>query len=491
MDDSIQSMTARTDPLPSAIELARRITVGETSALAVVEMSLTRIAALDDALCAFCSVTADPARREAQAVDRRIAAGEAVGPLAGVPFAVKDLISTSGVRTTFGSPLYADNVPDEDDIVVERLRAAGAIMVGKTNTSEFGYGPIGRNPLFPPTRNPWNTELTPGGSSAGSSVAVATGMVPLALGSDGGGSIRIPASLNGIFGIKPSWGRVPVYPGCRDEKAPGASGWETLEHIGPLTRTVADAAMALSVLSGPSPKDRHSLPHEQIDWMDIDAASAPGRRIAFSADLGFAHVDPEVAAIAAGAAQVFATELGCVVHDAFPEVGDTQATFEALVALDTDRAGLRTMADRQSYAFGGVLGTLLRTEWTADHFTNAIMDRKRIANVMWRFMARYDLLLTPTAATAAFPLDRDGPTSIAGYAVLPSAWTPFSALANLTGQPAASVPAGFTRDSRPVGLQIIGRHQDDIGVLRAAAAFERVRPWQHTWPAASHPRKTA
>ncbi len=295
MDDA-----TRTGPLPSAIELARRITVGETSALAAVEASLARIAALDDALGAFCTVTAEQARREAQEIDRRIATGEAVGPLAGVPFAVKDLISTAGVRTTFGSPLYADNVPDEDDIVVERLRAAGAIMVGKTNTSEFGYGPIGRNPLFPPTRNPWKTELTPGGSSAGSSVAVATGMVPLALGSDGGGSIRIPASLNGIFGIKPSWGRVPVYPGCRDETAPGASGWEALEHIGPLTRTVADAALALSILSGPSPKDRHSLPAEQIDWLDIAAPLAPGLRIAFSADLGFAHVDPEVAAIVPG-----------------------------------------------------------------------------------------------------------------------------------------------------------------------------------------------
>ncbi len=482
MDDAARSMSAWTDPLPSAVELARRITVGEMSARSAVETALARIAALDDALCAFCTVTADQARREAEAVDRRIAAGEAVGPLAGVPFAVKDLISTAGVRTTFGSPLYADNVPDEDDIVVERLRAAGAIMVGKTNTSEFGYGPVGRNPLFPPTRNPWNTELTPGGSSAGSSVAVATGMVPLALGSDGGGSIRIPASLNGIFGIKPSWGRVPVYPGCRDETAPGASGWEALEHIGPLTRTVADAALALSVLSGPSPKDRHSLPNEQIDWMDISAPLGPGLRIAFSADLGFASVDPEVAAIAAGAAQVFATELGCVVDEAFPAVGDTQATFEALVALDTDRVGLRTMAGQQGFAFAGVLGALLQRQWTGDDFTNAIMDRKRIANVMWRFMERYDLLLTPTSAVSAFPLDLEGPALIGGHPVLPSAWTPFSALANLTGQPAASLPAGFTRDGRPVGLQLIGRHQDDIGVLRASAAFEIVRPWQHVWP---------
>jgi len=245
------------------------------------------------------------------------------------------------------------------------------------------------------------------------------------------------------------------------------------------------------VLSGPSPKDRHSLPNEQIDWMDISAPLAPGLRIAFSSDLGFAHVDPEVAAIAAAAAQVFATELGCVVDEAFPEVGDTQATFEALVALDTDRVGLQTMAGHLGFAFGGVLGNLLRRQWTSDEFTNAIMDRKRIANVMWRFMERYDLLLTPTAAVSAFPLDLDGPALIGGHPVLPSAWTPFSALANLTGQPAVSLPAGFTRDGRPVGLQIIGRHQDDIGVLRAAAAFELFRPWRHVWPTSGDRRQAA
>jgi aspartyl-tRNA(Asn)/glutamyl-tRNA(Gln) amidotransferase subunit A len=456
------------------------------SATEAVRASLARIEALDGELAAFCTVTADQALEQAGIVDRRIAGGETVGPLAGVPFAVKDLISTRAIRTTFGSPLYADNLPDEDDIAVERLCEAGAIVVGKTNTSEFGYGPVGHNPLFPPTRNPWNTGLTPGGSSAGSSVAVATGMVPLALGSDGGGSIRIPASLTGIFGIKPSWGRVPVYPGCRDERMPGASGWETLEHIGPLTRTVADGALALSVLSGPSPRDRHSLPSEDIDWLGLQQALPRGLRIAFSADLGFAAVDHEVAGIAAAAAQVFAGDLHCSVEDASPAIGDIQATFEVLVALDTDRAGLRRLSATHGYSFDGPLATLLGTEWTADTFTHAIMERKRIANLMWRFMERYDLLLTPTVAVAAFAFDIDGPSQIAGRTVAQSAWAPFSALANLTGQPAASIPAGLTSDGRPVGLQIVGRHLDDIGVLRAAAAFERVRPWSHVWP----PRST-
>lgn len=471
------------DRSPSAATLAGMIAKRQISAREAVSDALGRIEAQDPALAAFCTVVPEPALAAAEAVDARLARGEAVGPLAGVPVAIKDLVSTAGIRTTFGSPLYADNIPDEDDVVVERLLLAGAIVIGKTNTSEFGYGPVGHNRLFPTTRNPWNLGLTPGGSSAGSAAAVAAGIVPLAIGSDGGGSIRVPAALTGIFGIKPSMGRVPVYPGCRDERMPGASGWEALEHIGPLTRTVADAALALSVLVGPTAKDRHSIPSERSDWLDFGAAGLAGLRIAFTADCGFATVDNEVASIAERAATVFAAELGAIVEPALPEIGDTQAVFEALVALDTDRVGLRRMGREQGYRFEGSLGRLLDASWDADVFTAAILERKRICNVLWRFMQRYDLLLTPTVAAAAIPIGLDGPSEIGGFSVSPSAWTPFSAFSNLTGQPAASVPAGFTADGRPVGLQIVGRHLDDIGVLRAAACFEAARPWQHLWPA--------
>jgi aspartyl-tRNA(Asn)/glutamyl-tRNA(Gln) amidotransferase subunit A len=477
VDERAASTVAPCEPSPEAIVLARAVAAREISAREAVTAALARIEAMDCELFAFCTLAGVQALGDADAIDLRLSRGEAVGPLAGVPVAVKDLISTRHVRTTFGSPLYVANVPDEDDIVVERLRQAGAIVIGKTNTSEFGYGPVGHNNLFPTTRNPWNPALTPGGSSAGSAVAVAAGMLPLALGSDGGGSIRIPASLTGIFGIKPSWGRVPVYPGCRDERAPGASGWEALEHIGPMTRTVADAALAMSVLAGPTPKDRHSLPAEAVDWTDLDVMKLKGLRVAFTPDCGFAAIDPEVAAIAQDAARAFATDLGCTVEIAAPEIGDTQAVFEALVALDTDRAGLRAMAEAKGYSYSGPLARLLATSWSADDFTGAILGRKRIANVMWRFMERFDLLLTPTAAIAAFDLDTEGPGQIAGTTLAGSTWTPFSAFANLTGQPAATVPAGFTRDGRPVGLQIVGRHLDDIGVLRAAAGLEAARPW--------------
>ncbi|MEZ0214184.1 MAG: amidase [Xanthobacteraceae bacterium] len=482
MADAARPLAPAYRPTEDAATLSARIRRRELSAREAVSAALARIEALDGDLAAFCLLAPQTALAEADAVDRRLAAGEAVGPLAGVPVAIKDLIATRGMRTTFGSPLYRDHVPGEDDVVVERLRAAGAVIIGKTNTSEFGYGAVGHNPLFPTTRNPWNTALTPGGSSAGSAAAVAAGMVSLALGSDGGGSVRIPAGLTGTVGMKPSWGRVPVYPGCRDETEPGASGWESLEHIGPITRTVADAALALSVLAGPTPKDRHSLPDEGLDWTDLDPARLRRLRIAFTPDLGFAPVDEEVALIAGAAAATFAAAFDASLAYKAPAIGDTQPLFEAVVALDTDRQGLRRMGAASGYRFSGALARLLGTEWSADAFTEAILGRKRVSNVMWRFMQRFDLLLTPTAATAAFPIDSDGPSAIAGQRVAASAWTPFSALVNLTGQPAISVPAGFTADGRPVGLQIIGRHLDDLGVLRAAAGVEQVLPWRNRWP---------
>lgn len=472
-------------PTEDAVTLSARIRNRELSAVDAVGAALGRIAQIDGRLKAFCTLAPEAALADAAAIDRRLAAGDPVGPLAGVPLAVKDLISTRGLKTTFGSRLYADNVPDEDDIVVERLRAAGAIVIGKTNTSEFGYGAIGHNPLFPTTRNPWNTALTPGGSSAGSAAAIAAGMVALSLGSDGGGSVRVPASLTGTFGIKPSWGRVPLYPGCRVETEPGASGWESLEHIGPITRTVADAALMLSVLSGPSPKDRHSLPREAIDWTDLDPSRLKGKRIAYTPDLGFAPVDPEVAALSEVAARTLAREVGAELEIATPEIGDVTPSFLALVALDTDRNGLRRMAP-PGYAFTPMLQTLLGRDWTADEFTAAILERKRVNNIVWRFMQRFDLLLTPGTSTTAFPIDSDGPSEIAGRAIPPGGWTPFSFLANLTGQPAASVPAGFTRGGLPAGLQIIGRHQDDLLVLQAARGVERVLPWAQRWPEVPH-----
>lgn len=456
--------------------IASAVGTGRITAEAVLDDALARIDAFDGHLHAFCTIDAAGARQAARTVDAAVARGEAVGPLAGVPVAVKDLVCTRGLRTTFGSRLYAEHVPDEDDVVVERLRAAGAVIVGKTNTSEFGYGAFGHNALFETTRNPWNVERTSGGSSAGSAAAVAARLVPLAIGSDGGGSVRVPAALCGVFGIKPSWGRVPVYPGCRDERYPGISSWESLEHIGPICPTVADAALAMSVLAGPTPRDRASLPDDVASWAVRPAGTLRGVHLAYSADLGHATVDRELRAATVLAAERLATALGATLSHAHPGIGDIGTPFEAIVALDTDREGLRRMAREQGIALEGWLGRLVEREWTAAEFTDALMQRKRAVNLTWRFMEAYEFLLTPTTGSAAFDLGQEGPATIDGSQVSGTAWLAFSALANFTGMPAASVPVGLTRTGLPIGLQIMGRHLDDTGVLALAAVLESLYP---------------
>ena len=461
-------------------QLAAAIRRRELRAVDAVGAALRRIDALDPTLHAFCTL-ADDALAQAAAIDARLAQGDDPGPLTGVPVAIKDLICTRGLRTTFGSKLYASHVPEEDDVVVERLVGAGAVVIGKTNTSEFGYGAVGHNPVFPTTRNPWVPALTSGGSSAGSAAAVAARMVPLALGSDGGGSVRIPAALCGVFGIKPSWGRVPVYPGCRDERYPGISSWESLEHIGPITRHAADAALALSVLCGPTPRDRHSLPAESADWRVLPIDSLRGARIAVSVDMGHAVVDPQVRRAVEDVALRLPQAIDCSIEPTQPSIGNTQSMFETLVALDTDRAGLRAMAAAQQIELTGWLASLVHRDWTGDEFSAALMARKRIVNATWRFMEHFDFLLTPTTATPAFPVDFDGPPQIDSRAVTSTAWIAFSALANHTGLPAASVPIGFTDDGRPIGLQIMGRHLADRSVLALAAVVEALFP-QDQWP---------
>jgi aspartyl-tRNA(Asn)/glutamyl-tRNA(Gln) amidotransferase subunit A len=467
----------------SAAEIARRVRERIASPVDIVDAFLLRQEEVDPHLHAFCTPTPEIARTAAQKLEADIAARRTIGPLCGVPIAVKDLIMTKGVRTAGGARAYADFVPDEDDIVVDRLVAAGAVLLGKTNVAELGYAAIGHNPLFPTTRNPWSLDRTSGGSSAGSAAAVASGMAPVALGSDGGGSVRIPAALCGVVGFKPSMGRVPLYPGCRDERHPGFSGWESIEHIGPIARSVADIALVMSVIAGPDARDRHSIPVADVDWLASLAGDLRGWRVAFTPDWGFAAVDREVREIAARAAGVFERQLGCRIEEAAPGFSDAAAEFEALIALETDLTGMRQILEADRQAFSPELAAMIQRSWSATDFTNAIVARKRVANALWRFMKRFDLLLTPTVAVPAFEIDISGPTTIDGKNVAPAqGWTPFAYVMNMTGQPAISVPAGRTRANLPVGLQICGPHLGDEVVLRAAAAFESAAPWAELWP---------
>ena len=466
-----------------AVTMAAEIRARRLSPVEVTQAVLERMERLEPTLHAYCTPTPELAMETARRVEAAIADGQQVGPLAGVPVAVKDLICTRGIRTVSGSRAYEDFVPDEDDVVVERLKAADAVILGKTNVPEFGYSGVGHNLVFPATRNPWNTELTSGGSSAGSGAAVAAGMGPLALGSDGGGSIRIPSSFCGLYGLKASMGRVPLYPGTKDERLPGVSSWESLEHIGPMTRTVADSALLMSVIAGPDPRDRLSVPAGDVDWTRCTEGGIRGLRVAYSADWGYAAVDPRVRAVVDDAVEAFERDLGCTVERVDPSWPHPYEAFWAIVANESDLRGLRAMVERiGADNMTPHVVDFIRTEWTAEQFTDALMVRKAVQNEMWRLMQDHDLLLTPTLAVPPFEVGIQGPEVIDGRSVEPFEWLHFTYPLNFTGQPAASVPAGWTDDGLPVGLQVIGRHLDDSTVLRASAALEAARPWAQRWP---------
>jgi aspartyl-tRNA(Asn)/glutamyl-tRNA(Gln) amidotransferase subunit A len=468
----------------SMSELMTLIRNRAVSPVEIAGAALERIASSNEQLLAFCAVDAELVLAQARQAERSLIAGEAVGPLCGVPIGVKDLIFTRDLPTVGGSQLYADFTPDEDDIVVERLRAAGAVILGKTNVPEFGFGPGTQNAVYGTTRNPWNIQRTPGGSSGGSAAAVASGLAPAALGSDGGGSIRVPSSFCGVFGLKASFGRVPLYPGCRDERFPGFSAWESIEHIGPITRTVQDAALLLDVIAGPDSRDRHSLPREARPFVDLPAEpSMAGVRIAWTTDMGgYARVDPAVRRAVEGAVAQFAA-LGADVEEARPFDSDPGQIFETIVALDADIPALRRLASTDPQLFNARIAALLGRAWSFDDGARALAGRQALYNQLWRFFERYDLLLTPTTPVAAFELDRPVPAQIDGDSRVPSyclSW--FTLPFNLTGNPAASLPCGWTPDGLPIGLQIVGNHLQDRQVLLAARAFELAVPWADRWP---------
>jgi aspartyl-tRNA(Asn)/glutamyl-tRNA(Gln) amidotransferase subunit A len=460
----------------SAAHIARKVDAREVSALEVTSAALAALDAAEPRIHAFATVAPEQALLAARAIDSAIARGETVGPLAGVPVAIKDLVLTKGLRTTFGSRLYAGYVPEDDDIVVERLRRAGAIVIGKSNASEFGFGAHGNNLLFETTRNPWDLARTPGGSSAGSAAAVAAGVCPLSIGSDGGGSIRIPAAFSGLFGMKASMGRVPLWPGCRDERLPGASGWESIEHVGPITRSVGDAALMLSVIAGPDPRDRSSLPAGDVDWMAAVRNPPPrGLRIACWPQWRGQRIDRRIRAAVDEAVARFAKTYDFEIEIAEPPPIDIDAAFQAIIALETDLSGMRRLIASKGEAVSPAVSALLAQRLPLEAATDAITTRKAFANAMARVMARFDLILTPTLSVLPFAAERDGPEDIDGVPVGPDDWCPFTFPFNLTGQPAASVPCGLV-DGLPIGLQIVGPHLGDAITLSAAAAFERMCP---------------
>ena len=450
----------------SATDLLRLYRARKASPVEATRSVLARIDKLNPKLNCYCLVDAKSALATAKESEARWKKGAPQGLLDGVPVSIKDLLLTRGWPTLRGSRTVNPKGPWNDDApAVARLREHGAVLVGKTTTPEFGWKGVTDNPLTGITRNPWNPKLTPGGSSGGSTAAVAAGMGPLTVGTDGGGSIRIPCAFTGLFGLKPSFGRVPAWP---------LSPFGTVAHVGPITRTVADAALMLNVLSLPDPRDWFALPHDSRDYRVGLDDGVKGLRIAYSANLGYAEVEPEIAALVKKAVKQFA-DLGAQVDEVDPGFENAGPMFTThwfagaaslLRTMSADQVKLIDPGLRDVARQGAKIRTL--------DYLAAVQQRGQLGVLMNRFHEKYDLLVTPTLPLAAFEAGKEVAAVVKEKRW--TDWTPFSYPFNLTQQPAASVPCGLTKKGLPVGLHIVGPRYADALVLRAARAYEAVHP---------------
>ena len=457
----------------SALQLRELYQKREVSPVEVTEAILRRMDQLNPKLNAFITTTPELALKGARAAEKAYQTDESPPALAGIPTSIKDLVAMTGFPTTRGSWRYRDSVSDFDAPIMDRFHEAGAVIIGKTNLPEFGWKGDSTNRIIGSTHNPWQHGRTAGGSSGGGTAALAAGLGPLAQGSDGAGSIRIPTSFCGVYGLKPSWGLIPQYP---------ASAVELFSHLGPMTRTVADAALMLNVMAGADPRDRLSIPAE-TDYLTALEEDIAGLRVAWSPDLGYALIDPEVREIVTKAAERFG-ELGCHVEEAHPSLEDPWESIVHVIWASAF-AGLHLHdldAVRDQIDPGLVRVIEQGLQLSGAEVAIAYAQRNDYYHTWRQFMERYDLVLTPTLPVTAFPAGDDHPGQIDGQPTTYLSWTAFTYPFNITGQPAASVPCGFDHNGLPIGLQIVGRWRDDVTVLRASAAFEALAPWADKRP---------
>ncbi len=462
-------------------QTADDIRLGRVTSVEVVTRALELIHHAQPVLNAFTAVFDDEALVAARAADDMVRRGGPIPPLTGVPVSVKDHIWMAGALATNGSRALADFVATEDAVPVARLREAGAVIVGKTNNPEFCYRGYTDNLLYGLTRNPWDTERTPGGSSGGAGASVSAGLTTMALGTDGGGSIRIPASFCGVVGHKPTFGLVP--------KEPGFKGWKTLSVDGPLARSVRDAALMLSVVAGPAPADDMTYPGPPTERY-LEAVREPldlrGLRVAWSADLDMMPVDEDVRAVFAAAVEVFAG-FGCELVEAAPRTGEPTQLWNSIALPEGFSSEGPLLATSRGLMAPGTADIIEAGQGvTAGEYVDALHEKARYTRVWAEFFEQYDLLLTPTMQLTAFGVGLETPSEIEGRPVDPffDDWCTSVVPANLTGMPATSVPAGFGTGGLPVGLQIMGPRWSDALTLRAAAVFERELGWQRFVPPA-------
>jgi Asp-tRNA(Asn)/Glu-tRNA(Gln) amidotransferase A subunit family amidase len=459
-----------------AYRLAEMIRRKKLSPEELMEVTLKRIEAINPRLNAYLTVTGEEVMQAAREAEKALGSGAAPGPLHGIPVSIKDLIVTKDIRTTQGSLVYRDLVPQTEGTMVQRLKAAGAIVIGKTNTPEFGFCCCTENKLGDACRNPWDTARNSGGSSGGAAAGTAAGISPLAQGSDGGGSTRIPASWCGVYGLKASYGRVP-----KDVQPWGVSQvacWD------PMTRNVRDAALMLTVMAGPDGLDYSCIRTAPPDFVRALEGRTRKLKIAWSRNLGYdVKVDPAVSAALEEAVKLF-SEMGHEVDEDEPATGEPFELWDVLFAsrgavylgplLDKHADELTDYVRLALECARGLSGIEVAKAWA---------QVERLQGTMLDFFHKYDLLLTPTTAVTAPPVGQRGRGRGRGF--MDWDFAPFTCVFNMSGNPAASVPNGFSAEGLPIGLQMVGRYGDEITVLQASAAFEEAKPWAGKLPPVS------
>jgi aspartyl-tRNA(Asn)/glutamyl-tRNA(Gln) amidotransferase subunit A len=470
----------------SAYEMGEKVKAQELNSQEITEIFIERIVKINPIINAYCTPTFDLAREMAKSADIRVKKGEETSPLNGIPISIKDETEVQGIRTTFGSKIFENNKPRRDDIVVKRARNAGAIILGKTNTPAFGYKGETDNLIFGVTKNPWNLKRTPGGSSGGAAAAVASGLSPLAIGSDGGGSIRIPSSFCGTYGLKPTFGLVPQ----SNMLLLGYAG--TLVHKGPIVRYVKDSALLLDVLVGDHFSDRYSLPKPNYSYLNALEEMPKNLKIGYTFDLGFTEaIDPEVETTVYNAMQTFEQFNWSIVNCKFKF--KSPANLFWTIWTSGFAYALKSLLDQWKDKMDPDFVDLLNMglNYSTIELKLAEVQREMVYINVCRLLREFDILITPTLPCTAFELGKSGLHDketmttnlfIGGKRISLLGWLPFTYPFNLSGHPAASIPCGWSREGLPIGMQIVGNRFDEKKILQVSRAFEEVNPWQDKKP---------
>jgi amidase len=450
----------------TAVELVDLVRQRDVSVSEVVGAHLDQVERINPAVNAICTLVAEQAVEQARRADEALAHGASPGPLFGLPIAIKDLVDTKGIRTTYGSPIYRDHVPDQDALFVERLKEAGAIVIGKANVPEFGAGSQTFNPVFGVTRNPYDLTKTCGGSSGGGAVALACGMIPIADGSDTGGSVRNPPNFTNVVGLRPSPGRIPIYPNRQP--------WDTLSVLGSMARTVRDAGLLLSVVAGPDPRDPISIPEDPRQFRGPLGRGFVGSRIAWSRDLGQFPVQQAVVDVIEKALPTFAS-LGCRVEEAHPDFSDAPDIFHVLRAQSYADAGVKDLEEHKELIKDTVVWNIEEgLKLSGLDVSRAQAQRAVLFHRVREFLECYDFLVLPVSQVVPFPVEVEWVKEINGIEMdTYIGWMMSCSFISLTAHPAMSVPCGFTPEGLPVGIQIVGRYRREMELLQFAHAFEQ------------------